>query len=117
MKIPEMKIPDWFEQVDSMPEDPPNSKAYCYGSSAAGCFALAYPFPPDKAMPYGNPQAVVDGIHQALAEDQGLIEVETGVTAAGCRYLYSIVKTLKKPNGVQYCLRMNVEYPECAMQV
>ena len=117
MMIPEMKIPDRFEQVDSMPDDPPHSKAYCYGNSGAGCFALVYPVQAEEAMPYAYPRAVVDGIHRSLGEDQGLIEVVNGVTAIGRRYLYSIVKTLKKPGGVQYCLRMNIEYPECAMEV
>lgn len=117
MKIPDMKIPDRFEQVDSMPDDPPYSRAFCYGSSGAGCFALVYPVTVNRAMPYANPRFVIDGIHQALGDDQGLIEVENGVTACGRRYLYSIVKTLKKPGGVQYCLRMNIEYPECAMEV
>lgn len=116
MKFPELKIPVRFEQVDSMPDDPPNSRAYCYGNSGAGCFALIYPVPANQAMPYANPQAVIDGIHRTLGDDQGLIEVENGVTASGRRYLYSIVKTLKKPSGVQYCLRMNIEYPECAME-
>ena len=117
MRIPEMKIPGWFEKVDSMPDDPPYSGAYCFGSSGAGCFALVYPIPADQAMPYENPLAVIDGIHRALGDDQGLIEVERGVTPAGRRYLYSIVKTLRKPGSVQYCLRVNIEYPECAMQV
>ena len=117
MKIPEVKMPGWFEQVDSMPDDPPYSKAYCYGSSNAGCFALVYPIPARYAMPYDDPQSVIDEIHQELADDQGLIEVEKSVTSSGLRFLYSIVKTLKKPSGVQYCLRMNIEYPECTVQV
>ena len=117
MKRPDLKIPDRFERVDSMPEDPPHSRAYGCGTSEAECFALVYPIPADQAMPFGDPGAVIDGIHQALGDNQGLIEVEKGMTASGRRFLYSIVKTLRKPNGVQYCLTMNIEYPECAVRV
>lgn len=117
MKIPIVQIHDRFEQVKSLPEDPPYSRAFCYATSGAECFALVYPIPEEQAMPYGNPRAVIDGIHRILRDDQGLIEVEGGITAAGRYFLYSMVKTLRNSDGVQYFLRMNIEYPECTMQI
>ena len=100
MNVPEMKVPDWFEQADSLPDDPPYSRAYCYRSSNAGCFALVYPIPTRRAMPYGDPRSVIDGIHEALGDNQGLIEVETGTSRSGRRWIGSIVKTLQKTAGV-----------------
>lgn len=117
MKIPVVQIPDRFEQVKSLPDDPPYSRAFCYATSGAECFAMVCPIPAEQAMPYGNPQEVIDGIHKTLGDDQGLIEVEGGITAAGHRFLYSMVKTLQKSGGVQYFLRMNIGYTGCTMQV
>ena len=74
--IPVMQIPDRYERVKSLPDDPPCSRAYGYGTSGAECFALVCPIPAEQAMPYGNPQEVIDGIHRTLGDDQGLIEVE-----------------------------------------
>ena len=117
MKIPGMKVPDWFEQADSLPDDPPYSRAYCYRSSGAGCFALVCPIPAQSAMPYGDPRSVIDGIHQAMGDDQGLIGVEAGISRGGRRWICSIVKTLQRTGGVQYCLTLHMEYPGCAVQV
>ncbi len=116
--IPEVAMPSWFREMNPMPEDPPDSEVYGYETPEAGCFVMCRPIPPEHAMPYDAPQAVIDGIHRELGDDQGLIEVEGGRTGAGRRYLYSIVKTLNHSyGGVQYCMTMHIEYPECAVQV
>ncbi len=117
MKFPEVVMPARFLKMNSMPEDPPYSNAYGFETPDTGAFAMIYPIPPDNAMPYDNPQSVIVGIHRALGENQGLIEVETGKTKTGCRYLYSVVKTLREAHGVQYCMTMHIDYGECAVQV
>ena len=93
-----------------MPDDPEGSEPYMAQTDTAGIFVMLFPIPAQNSMPYDNAQAVIDGIHSALGEDQGLIEVDTGETGKGRRYIYSIVKTLKQPSGVQYTLTMHVEY-------
>lgn len=103
-----LKMPDYYVQVDSMPEDPADSVPMCAETSNAGIFVIYYPIEQYQAMPFGNAQAVIDGIHQALSESQGLIEVNTGKTALGADYIYSIVKTLKEPHGVQYTLTYHI---------
>ena len=117
MMIPEVIMPSWFRKMNSMPEDPPYSKAYGYETPEAGCFVMTQPVSTEYAMPYDHPQMVIDGIHRDLGENQGLIEVEGGMTGSGRRYLYSIVKTLNQPSGVQYCTTMHIEFPDCAVQV
>ena len=117
MKIPAVKMPRRYKKVDSLPNDPPYSAAYAYRTPGAECFALAYPVPETQAMPFDDPRQVIHGIHDALGEDQGLIEVENGVTAAGRPFIYSIVKTLQKQGGVQYYLRMNIRHSHCVLQV
>lgn len=106
-----ISVPGYFQQVDSMPEDPEGSIPLMAQSDNAVCLVVLQPLSPEDAMPFDNPQIVIDGIHECMNEDQGLIEVEAG-GEAGSRYIYSIVKTLKNPDipeGVQYTLTLDKE--------
>lgn len=106
-----ISVPEYFQQVDSMSEDPEGSIPLMAQSDNAVCLVVLQPSPPEEAMPFDNPQIVIDGIHECMNEEQGLIEVEAG-GEAGSRYIYSIVKTLKNPDmpeGVQYTLTLDKE--------
>lgn len=59
-------------------------------------------------MPFDDNQGIIDCIHQCLAENQGLIEVNSGKTKGGLSYVYSIVKSLKQPHGVTYLLTLHI---------
>lgn len=111
-------IPSRFQQVKSLPDDPENSTPYAYASSGTECFAMVVPLqgPP---MPFDHPETVIDGIHQTLGNEQGLLEVTAGKTRAGRRFIYSIVKTVRTPGGAQYNLTLHLEtLPSCpALQV
>lgn len=65
-----------------------------------------------KSMDCSDTQQIIDGIHECLADNQGLIEVKNGKTKRGYNYIYSIVKTLADedgiPLGVRYFLRMTL---------
>lgn len=64
----------------------------------------------EKAMDFNDKKGLIEGIHQDMADNQGLICVDTGTTKRGWPYIYSIVKTLKEdPIGVLYFLRMNLK--------
>lgn len=117
MKIPEMIMPERYELLKSVPEDPPYTRSFGFQTPGALCYVVTRPIPAGSAMPFDAPRSVIDGIHHALADDQGLIAVEKGRTKAGRRFIWSIVKSLKEPSGVQYCLTMHVEYEECAVLV
>ena len=66
----------------------------------------------EKSMDCSEVQPIIDGIHECLAENQGVIEVKNGTTKRGYNYIYSIVKTLADedgiPLGVRYFLRMTL---------
>lgn len=91
-------IPDYYQRVDSMPDDPPSSIPYMVQTENALCFVLLFKIRPNEALPM-NKQVMIDSIHGFLGDRQGLIEVNQGVD-----YIYSIVKTVKEPSGVQYVL-------------
>ena len=112
-----LKMPDYYVQVDAMPEDPENSVPMCAQSNSANIFTIAYPIDVMQAMPFENPQLVIDGIHEALSDDQGLIEVGSGYTKADAPYIYSIVKTKMEPTGVQYILTYQIREKKYAVNL
>lgn len=104
-----LRVPASFQIVQSMPGDPEGSIPLAAADSGTQGFVLVYPIVAEMAMPFDKPEEVIGGIHGALADDQGLIEVEAGSTAAGSRYIYSIVKTLLNSSGVQYGLTLHLQ--------
>ena len=108
-----LQLPEYYTRVQSMPDDPKDAVPLAARSESADIFVMMFPVEPFDAMPYEQPEIVIEEIHKAMSEKQGLIEVETGNTSSGNKYIYSIVKTLKEPEGtgVQYTLTCNVELP------
>ena len=117
MNTPKIILPEQYGKVKSLPEDPPMSETYMFDSAGTQAFVQVYPIPLPYAMPFEEPEKVIAGIRSKLSEDQGIIQVENGGTKANCRYIWSIVKTLKKPSGIQYTLTMHIEREECVMHL
>lgn len=103
-------IPDEYRKMNSMPEDPKDSVVFGKQTTSADCFIMFNPIDPIHSMPFDNVKDVIDGIHSALGEDQVLIEVKSGLTRENNKFIYSIVKTILNPSGVQYTLTMHVDY-------
>lgn len=91
-------LPAYYQRVDSMPDDPENSVPYMAQTEHALCFVLVYPVSREQALPRDK-DMLISGIREYLSDKQGIIQVETGED-----YVYSIVKTLHQPSGVQYTL-------------
>ena len=100
-----------------MPNDPPKSVSYGLETEGSQALLTVCSKARDLSMNLDNTQVVVDGIHEALEKDQGLIEVNAGETKAGRKYIYSIVKTVDPGSGVQYCLIMDICYDEYAVML
>ena len=117
IKAPVLTLPSRFQQMKSLHGDPPMSVPYGYVTESAECFLMVSPIDSESAMPFHDPQAVIDGIHQSLAEEQGLIEVGCGVTKEQRRYICSVVKTLRRMRGVQYTLSLQLENGDSLIRV
>ncbi len=104
-------IPDYYQKVDSMPDDPENSVPYMVQTGNAMCFALIFPVDESKSLPRTK-DSLISGIRSFLGENQGLIQVE-----ADEDHVYSIVKSMKKPSGVQYILTYQRFYPEFILNI
>lgn len=65
---------------------------------------------PEKAMNPDDIQSLIDGVHECLSDNQGIIEAKNGTSARGYKYIYSIVKNMSDEpfGGVRYYLRLNL---------
>lgn len=112
-----ISIPECYQRVDSMPDDLEGSVSLMAQTESALCLVTLQEAAPAEVMPFDDPQSVINGIHECLGDDQGLIEVKSG-GVDGDRWIYSIVKTLKNldiPEGVQYTLTIDKEYGDDAI--
>ena len=111
-----LSIPNDFQRLESMPEDPKDSLVYGMQNEGTTCYVLLYPVDPKEAMPFDIGQ-ISKGIHAKLGEKQGLIDIRTCQTGDGLKSVYSIVKTMREPAGVQYNLTLQIVYPDQILHV
>ena len=104
-------IPDYYQKVDSMPDDPENSIPYMVQTGNAMCFALIFPVDGSKSLPRTK-DSLIAGIRPCLSDKQGLIQVE-----AYDDRVFSIVKNQNEPSGVQYILTYQKFYPEFILNI
>lgn len=73
----------------------------------------------ENAMDPDDAEGLIYSIHQCMTDTQGLIEVKSGETVRGYRYIYSIVKNLspETAGGVRYFLRLNLFYDEEVVEI
>jgi hypothetical protein len=108
-------IPEGYEKLKPVKTgDPRVDKAkekFFYRKSVSTCDSVVVLFDTsaEESMNFDGKQEVIDGIHQSMSDQQGLICVESGKTKRGYQYIYSIVKTLMGDfGGVSYYVRMNI---------
>lgn len=112
-----INVPYYFQRIKSLPDDPENSTVYGFQINTCNAFMMVYPINNKNAMPYGDEQAVIEGIHGAISQGQGLIEVKSGNTKSQRRYIYSIIKSKLEPSGMQYNLTMHMDINEYALNI
>ncbi len=114
----EFNFDEDYTKLNSLPEDPKDSVSFGARTDNADCFIMIYPIPQEQAMPFNDCKPVIDGIHNCLGNDQGLIEVENGNTKSGLPYIQSIVKTLDQGHhGVSYCLTLHIQYSNSVLLI
>lgn len=119
IKIGKMKatIPDEYQRLKPLPDDLPEQISFGGQTENALALVRAYPVAMERAMPFNSPQTVINWIHDALSEDQGLIEVSAGKTKGGKPYIFSIVKTRQQPSGMQYVLTLHMRFPSDILEI
>lgn len=110
-------LPGDFRQLQRNPEDPADSAVFGKQTEGTSCFLVIFPNDFSKAMPFEDDKSIAEEIHRKLGGKQGLIEIVSRRDNNGHECVYTVVKTLKKPSGVQYNLTMQIRYPERLLQI
>ena len=113
-------LSDKLTQLGHRPGDPPHAAFFSMESKVSKDIVQYMPIGKDQSMDYGDLKGLIAGIHGALGETQGLIEVGTGKTGKERDYIYSIVKSALPENrggGVTYTLCLDVDYPAFCLRV
>ena len=112
-----LTIPEGYRRLRTLPMDPPESAGYGLEKENAVISLLFSPIDAADAMPFDYPQAVIEGTREALDETQGLVEVGSGKTGAGRKFIYSIVKEAAEDGTVDYTLTLHLAYADRALSV
>ncbi len=108
-----MSLPEEYRILDDSPDDPYGCVTYGKNTLQALCLLQAFPIEPAEAMNPSDLSGLIAGIHQSLANNQALIEVDNGKSGTGNHnYIYSIVKTNLETDGVQYSLLLQIHYDD-----
>ena len=99
-----LTLPQGYQRMPLLEDDPEGSVNYTASTPAAQCFVQAYPVSADEFASQGHSRELIDRLHDSLGEQQALIEVEDGTNSNGMPYVYSIVKSRKEDEGMQYTL-------------
>lgn len=94
-----VNIPNDYNIVQSGPGDPVGSMSFLKKTTDAACLVMYNAIPTEQAMLFNSPETIIEGIHAQLAPNQGIIEVNNGVTVSGKKFIYSVIKTVN--SGVE----------------
>lgn len=111
-----MIVPEGYQKLRSLPEDPEGSITYGKRTEGSECVLTIFLINPADAMDFDGKEDLIAGIHQALAGNQALIEVDNGKIMSGKPYIYSIIKT-QTDNGMQYFLLMHIKWQNAVLAV
>ncbi len=105
-----IKLPNYLKELQPLPEDLSNQKTYGYQNQNFNAFVKVFPVLNMKSLMPADFVELVGGIHSALSDDQGLIEVNIiSSSKTGLPIVYSIIKTyLGTKYGVQYFLKLQL---------
>ncbi|MDO4949734.1 MAG: WG repeat-containing protein [Bacteroidales bacterium] len=103
-----LEMPQDFEVLRSMPEDPDGAISYEKYTANAVCFIQTSPINTEEAMPLTDIKPIIDDLHQGLADNQGIVEVVNGDTKYNKQFVYSIIKSAREHQGMNYILTMHV---------
>ena len=103
------KLPRKFKKMNLFPEQ---SLIYGVNSGEGSGLITLMTASQEAAMPFDKPQQIIDDLHAEMPDNQGIIEVNCGVTRAGHRFAYDIFKILDESDGfprVSWVVNVNVE--------
>lgn len=110
-------IPKEFLKAEPLPDDSPGSIVFEKDTQDAINILMFFFINKADAMPFDDRAGLIDSLHHCLGENQGIIAVRTGKTNTGIPLVYTVVKNLKQPSGVQYILTLQMDFDSMALNV
>ena len=104
----QLNIPENFRLLESLPEDRIDSKTYGIGNDFYVGIISIFSIQNNEIMPMDNNSSIIDKIHAILNENQGLIEVNNGITKDKNHFVYTIVKDYHTQLGTSYIITMHI---------
>ena len=111
-----MIVPEGYKQLQALPEDPEGCITYGKQTEQALCMVSLFQINPAEAMDFNGKEDLIHGIHRTVAENQALIEVDSGKLISGKPFIYSVIKT-QREEGMQYFLLMHIKWYDSVIAV
>lgn len=113
----DFRIPDGYGALPRPEGVPELQVGYAKQTNTCNALIVMTPISEAEALPMGDVPQVVEGLHQYLMDNQGLIDVKTGATALMAGYCLTVIKTLQEPSGVEYYLVFDVDKGDHVLHV
>lgn len=110
-------IPGDFLKAKPLPDDPPGSIVFEKDTPDATNILIFFFIGKSEALPFDDRDGLIDSLHHCLGENQGIVAVGTGKTDAGVSFVFTIVKNLKQPSGVQYILTLQMDFDSMVLNL
>ena len=83
-------------------------------TDCASAFMVCFEVSEEAAMPFDNPEPLINSLHKYMRDDEGIIEVASTVAKSGKKVAYDIIKhNMKDDNGfslgTEYTLNLNIK--------
>lgn len=99
-----VKIPEEYDRIDTMkiPDVgvPENTFGYTIATGNATGIVLCYPVSAESAMPFDEPNKLIDFLHDSMNDNQGIIEVQNGDCKNGGKYVYYLMKYRRSADNI-----------------
>lgn len=112
-----LTVPEAYDLVPPAPYDTPGTASFTRTTPGAICHVELAPVSAGSELPLDDKQALVGRIHDGIDDDQGLIEVGNGTTAAGHPYVYSILRTNLDHGVMRYGLTLQLRSDDTVVGV
>ncbi len=97
-----------YNEYPNMPGTPDNALTLGKSTDAADCLLIIYPIGNTRYMIDATNEGMINGIHSALGNEQGLVELDKGKSFNRNLYAYTLIKNRLGPKGTQYILTFHI---------
>lgn len=111
-------LPSKYEKIQKkLPSDmglPKDAVAYGMANENTNALLICFQVSEESSMDFDDPEGIINSLHEDMDEHAGIIEVKSGVTKNGGKYIYHIMKHATSPEnelpiGNTYTINLNIQ--------